>query len=112
MLRSKDLAQRADDEIIQTADLFVVNWFIGRSKETYDPQYRQPLRREDLWIWKEFPTLEEALEARRAAGPDPYGRWGAIYAANTQRDISVFVDDAYIERTKPKLLTRPTRRDI
>lgn len=98
-MKSKDLAQIADDKVITNASYFVVNWFIGRSLESY--RNPGPIDRHSLWERAEFTTLAEARAAVRRYGQDPYGRWGLIYAVGGGSgciDVSVFVDDNFETR--------------
>ena len=94
-MRSKDIAQAADDAVIASSRLFVVNWFVGRRPETY---ITKVVVRSDLWERAEFLTLEDARHAQEWRGADQHGRRGLIYAVSQNSMITVFVDDDYEKR--------------
>lgn len=93
--RSKEIAQRADDEVIASSQLFVVNWFLGRDPSTYRTG---KVIRKELWRRAEFSNLADARAAKNAAGRDEFGRMGLIYAVSLTGGITVFVDDNYERR--------------
>lgn len=102
-LRSKDIAQMEDDKVIASSKKFSVNWFLGRPDHTYKTLI---VEREEMWVRKEFDTLEEARAAVEAAGTDAQTRRGMIYAIG-DRDLTVFVDRDYEKRSRP--FRRPER---
>lgn len=98
-LTSKQIAQQADDDVIASATKFSVNWFLGRTDESYRTGR---IYREDMWSRIEVDTLEEARAAVEAAGADRNGRRGLIYAVGAigEREVTVFVDPEFEARRK------------
>lgn len=86
-MRSKDLQRRADEAAIAASNRFVVTIFRGRPEGTLGP-----VKRSELYIRKEFPTLTAAREYASTLGQtDHYGRRPAIYAV-TREEYTIHVE--------------------
>lgn len=94
-LRPSEKLRIQIDAELETASMFVVNFFLGRDGPGW-------VRRADLYERHEFPVITSRsialLEARALVaqrGRDAYGRTGIIYAVCRNGGISNFVDPAF-----------------